>query len=76
MRGRLPPVKAREVIGILERSGWHIDHVTGSHYIMRHPQKTERTTIPYHGNRDIKIAVIRSIVSQAGMTVEEFLSAR
>ena len=76
MRRRLPPMRAREVIAILERAGWYIDHITGSHYIMRHPDKPGRAPVPYHGNRDIKIPVLRSIIRQAGMTVEEFLELR
>ncbi len=74
MRRRLPPMKAREVITILRRAGWYIDHITGSHYIMRHPARTGVVPVPYHGNRDVKIGVLRSIIRQAGMTVEEFLS--
>lgn len=73
MRGRLPPMKAREVITILQRFGWYRDHTTGSHYIMRHAEKTGAVPVPYHGNRDIKIGVLRSIIRQAGMSVEEFL---
>ena len=73
MRGRLPPMKAPEVIGILEKAGWYVDHVTGSHYLMRHPDKPGRVPVPYHANRDVKIGVLRSIIRQAGMTVEEFL---
>ena len=74
MRRRLPPMKAREVIDRLSRAGWYTDHVTGSHYIMRHSSRPGRVPVPYHGNRDIKVGVPRSIVRQAGMTVEEFLN--
>ena len=73
MRQRLPPMTAREVIAALRKAGWTVDRTTGSHYIMRHPDKAGRFPVPYHGNRDIKVAVLRSIIRQAGMTVEEFL---
>jgi predicted RNA binding protein YcfA (HicA-like mRNA interferase family) len=69
-------MRAREVIGVLQRAGWYTDHTTGSHYMMRHPEKPARVPVPYHGNRDIKIAVLHSIIRLAGMTVEEFLSLR
>lgn len=75
MRRRLPPMKARQVIGILGRAGWYTDHTTGSHYIMRHPDKPGAVPVPYHGNRDIKVGVLRSIIRQAGMTVDEFLAS-
>ncbi|MEK7815162.1 MAG: type II toxin-antitoxin system HicA family toxin [Chloroflexota bacterium] len=42
---------------------------------MRHPNKPGAVPVPYHGNRDIKIGVLRSIIRQAGMTVDEFLAS-
>jgi predicted RNA binding protein YcfA (HicA-like mRNA interferase family) len=68
-------MKVREVITILERAGWHRDHTTGSHYLMRHPDKPRLVPVPFHGDRDIKIGVLRSIIRQAGMTVDEFLAS-
>ena len=73
---RLPALKAREVLQVLERAGYYVDHVTGSHYIMRHPERPGRVTVAFHGDRDIKRAVLASIIKQAGMTVEEFLRLR
>lgn len=69
--GKLPVLKAGEVIAALQKLGFEVDHVTGSHYILRHPDG-RRAVVPYHGNRDIKQEVLRSILTQAGLTVEEF----
>lgn len=74
MRRRLSPMRPREVMAILERVGWYVDHTTGGHYIMRHPDKHGLVPIPYHGHRDLKVGLLRSIIRQAGMTLEEFLS--
>ena len=71
--GKLPVLKAREVIAALQRLGFEVDHVTGSHYILRHPDG-RRAVVPYHGDRDIKQGVLRSTLRQAGLTVEEFKS--
>jgi predicted RNA binding protein YcfA (HicA-like mRNA interferase family) len=73
---RLPSLKPREVIRILERAGYYIDHTSGGHYIMRHPDRPGRIPVPYHGGRDIKRGTLRSIISQSGLTVEEFLKLR
>jgi predicted RNA binding protein YcfA (HicA-like mRNA interferase family) len=73
---KLPALKPREVIRILERAGYQVDRVKGSHYIMRHPQRPGRIPVPFHGGRDIKMAVLRSIVEQSGLTEEEFLALR
>ncbi|MCS6806990.1 MAG: type II toxin-antitoxin system HicA family toxin [Blastocatellia bacterium] len=69
---RLPALKPDEVIRKLQKVGFQIDHVTGSHYILRHPDG-RRVVVPYHAGRDIKRGVLRAIIRQSGLTVEEFL---
>jgi predicted RNA binding protein YcfA (HicA-like mRNA interferase family) len=70
MAGKLPVVKPKKVIKALERGGFYVHHVAGSHYILK--KESLRVTVPYH-NRDLKPGTLASIISQAGMTVEEFL---
>ena len=72
---RMPTLKPREVIAILEKAGYYVDHTTGSHYIMRHPDRPQRIPVPYH-TKDIKRGVLGSIIKQSGLTQEEFLSLR
>jgi len=69
---KLPILKAKEVIAMLQGRGFEIDHVTGGHYILRHPDG-RRVTIPYHGNRDIKRRLLRSILKQAKIDPEELM---
>lgn len=72
MSPELPILKAKEVVGILEKAGFFIHHQTGSHVQMKHPAKSEiRITIPKH-NKDLPKPIIRSIIRQAGLSVEEF----
>ncbi len=53
--------------------GLSIDHVTGSHYILYHPGKTQlRVTVAYR-NRDLRPGTLRSIIKQAGLTIDEFI---
>lgn len=42
---RMPALKPKEVVSILEKAGYYVDHSTGSHYIMRHPDYHHR--IPF-----------------------------
>ena len=72
---RMPALKPKEVIAILEKAGYHIDHITGSHYIMRHLERAQRIVVPYHA-KDIKRGVLYSIIKQSGMSQREFLSLR
>ena len=69
---RLPILKPDEALHKLQRAGFEIDHVTGSHYVLRH-EDGRRTVVPYHQRRDLKRRVLKAILQQAGLTVEEFL---
>ena len=72
MSQRLPALKPRDVFRALTRAGFELHHVTGSHYILKHPAKpTQRVTIPWH-NKDLRLGTLRSIIDQSGYTVEEF----
>ncbi len=76
MSRRLPAFRSRQVMRILGRAGFVVHHTTGSHYVLRHPEKpTLRITVPHH-NRDLKRRTLRSIIDQAGLTVEESLELR
>ena len=73
---KLPALKPREVVRILEKAGFVVVRQRGSHIQMKHPDQPERRiTIPYH-RRDLAPKTLASIIRQAGLTVEEFLKLR
>jgi predicted RNA binding protein YcfA (HicA-like mRNA interferase family) len=72
MSPRLPAVKPREVLRALGRAGFFIHHTSGSHYVLKHPDRPHlRVTVPYH-NKDLKRRTLGSILKQAGLSAEEF----
>jgi predicted RNA binding protein YcfA (HicA-like mRNA interferase family) len=53
--------------------GFVIHHVSGSHYILKHPEKPKlRITLAYH-NHDLKRRTLDSVLEQAGLSQEEFI---
>jgi predicted RNA binding protein YcfA (HicA-like mRNA interferase family) len=70
MAQKLPALRPKKIIKVLERSGFLIHHVSGSHYILK--KEKMRVTVPYH-NKDLKPRTLASIIEQAGLTVKEFL---
>ena len=73
MSPRLPVLSSRKMLQALNRAGFFIHHASGSHYILKHPEKPKlRITVPNHP-RDLKRKVVESIIDQAGMSIEEFL---
>jgi len=73
MKRTLPVFRPAQLIRVLEKLGFYVHRVRGSHYILKHPNKPMiRVTVPYH-NRDLKRETLQSIVKQSGCTNEEFL---
>jgi predicted RNA binding protein YcfA (HicA-like mRNA interferase family) len=69
---RIPAVKPREVIRALEDAGFLVEHQTGSHVVMRHPESRRKVTVPHHG-RDLKRATLFAILKQAAISRQQFL---
>ena len=70
----LPSVNAQRLIRALGRAGFFVHHVTGSHYVLKHSDRpTARIVVPYHGSADIKRGILRSILRQAGLTVDDLI---
>jgi predicted RNA binding protein YcfA (HicA-like mRNA interferase family) len=70
---RLPSLKAQEIIRALERAGFVVVRVKGSHHILEHPDDpSRRTTVPMHKGKDIPRGLVRKIISDVEMTVDEF----
>jgi len=55
----------KEVIKILERHGWEVLRVNGSHHRMG--KDGLRTTVPVHGKRDIGKGLLAAIEKQTGV---------
>jgi len=73
MKRRLPVLKPRQVIRALERADFFVHHVSGGHYALRHLHRRNlRVTVAYH-NRDLHPKTLRSIIRQAGLSVDEFI---
>ena len=71
---RLPALTPRTVIQAIERAGFVLYRVRGSHHHFIHPDRPELlVTVPYH-NRDMRLGTLRSIIKQAGLTTDEFLA--
>ncbi|MBI4388799.1 MAG: type II toxin-antitoxin system HicA family toxin [Nitrospinae bacterium] len=68
---KLPIVSATEVCNAFKKLGYVFDHQTGSHIILRNADPPyRRLTVPNH--KEIAKGTLRSLVRQAGLTLEEF----
>jgi len=69
----LPILAARLVMRKLVRAGFRFMYTKGSHYFFHHPLKNRITSVPLHGGKDIGRNLLRKIIKQAGLSIEEFL---
>jgi predicted RNA binding protein YcfA (HicA-like mRNA interferase family) len=55
-----------ELIRLLERDGWRLDRVRGSHHVFRHVEKPGHVVVP-HPRKDLGKGLIAAIRRQAGL---------
>lgn len=71
---RLPSVTGREVVRALEKAGFYVSRIKGSHHRMRHRTDPRRmTTVPVHAGRTLPRGTLGDIVDQAGLTIDELV---
>jgi predicted RNA binding protein YcfA (HicA-like mRNA interferase family) len=69
---RLPSIKPREAARVAEQIGFIFDRQKGSHAIYYHRSENLRVVIPMH-SKDLKPGTLRGIITDLGLTVEEFI---
>ena len=73
--GRVPILKPREVVALLEARGFAEVRHRGCHKQFRHPDGRS-TTVPFHGERDISPILLRKIARDIRLTIEELTALR
>ena len=61
-------VSGKELARLLERHGWTLMRVHGSHHIYAKPGSTVRISVPIHGNKPLKIGLAKHLLKMAGLT--------
>jgi predicted RNA binding protein YcfA (HicA-like mRNA interferase family) len=67
---RIRRMRGKEVIRALERAGFVVIRVKGSHHILRHPDG-RTTVVPVHSGEVIGPGLTREILKQCEMAAEE-----
>lgn len=58
-------VSGKTLAKAIERKGWNLVRVKGSHHIFVMSGRRERIVIPIHGNRPLKIGLLRALMKIA-----------
>lgn len=69
---KLPLIKARELVKILNRLGFFKFHQVGSHAQFKNSDG-RKITVPTHQGKDIGKKTLKGIIDDLDFTVEEFI---
>ena len=73
MSGALPALKPKKVIKALEKHGFVLRRIRGSHHHLTFTgERRYQVSVPVH-NKDMKPGTLHSIIKNAGLTAQEFL---
>jgi len=71
---RLPRVTARQIIAVLEKAGFSLSRQSGSHQIYKNADG-RRVTVPFHATKTLHPKVLKSVLRDAGMSIQELQDA-
>ena len=58
-------ISGKELARAIQRRGWSLARVHGSHHIFVMSGRRERIVIPIHGNRPLKIGLLHALMKIA-----------
>jgi predicted RNA binding protein YcfA (HicA-like mRNA interferase family) len=64
-------VSGKEFARALERNGWSLLRVVGSHHVYGKSGNPATISVPIHGNRPLKIGLLRYLLNVAGLTEDD-----
>jgi predicted RNA binding protein YcfA (HicA-like mRNA interferase family) len=59
-------LKSRDLIKLLQKNGWVLVRIKGSHHIFKHPDFTRPIPVP-HPKKDVPTGTLNAILKQAGI---------
>jgi len=64
-------LSGRDFARVVERRGWRLLRVSGSHHIYGKTGKVARLSIPLHGTRPLKIGLLRHLAKLAELSDDD-----
>jgi hypothetical protein len=55
-----------DLIREMQRAGWRLDRVNGSHHVYKHPERSGIVVVP-HPKKDLGLGLVKAIRKQAGI---------
>ena len=69
---RLPRISGEEAVKAFAKAGWTVERLSRrNHFVLSKPNSLHTLSIPNH--KELDRGLLRSLIRQAGLTVEEFV---
>lgn len=64
-------VTGRELAKALEKKGWSLLRIQGSHHIYGKKGTNVRLSVPIHGNKPLKVGLLSHLLKSASLSEED-----
>jgi len=67
----LKSISGKDFARLLERHGWELKRVTGSHHIYAKAGNPARISVPIHGNAALKVGLLNHLLKLSGISEDQ-----
>ncbi len=64
-------VSGKEFARLLEKKGWQLKRINGSHHVYAKSGNPARLSVPVHGNQPLKIGLLKHLMKIAEINDDE-----
>jgi len=61
-------ISGKDFCKVLQKKGWQLARISGSHHIFTKAGQRERIVVPVHRNQPLKIGLLKHQMKTAGIT--------
>jgi len=67
----LKTVSGKDFARLLEKHGWELKRVTGSHHIYAKSGNPARVSVPIHGNASLKVGLLKHLLKISDLSEDD-----
>jgi len=67
----LKTVSGKDFARLLEKHGWELKRITGSHHVYAKPGNPARISVPIHGNTSLKFGLLKHLLKISGISEDQ-----
>lgn len=64
-------ISGKDFVKLLEKYGWKLARVKGSHHVYLKADNPSRISVPIHKNQNLKIGLLKHFMKVAGISEDE-----